>query len=401
MKGFPTLYKKSSTGKIQVWRVWVEPEGHTDHSADGYEVATIFNEYGVLGGKMQTATDVISEGKNIGKVNQTTPYEQACAEAEAEWTLKKRKHHYVESLADAKAGEVDRSVVTGGISPMLAQQYEKHGHKIKYPAFVQPKLDGHRCIAMVDKGKCTLWSRTQKPITGVPHVIEAIEALAAAHPNGGMSFMLDGELYDHEHKDKFEALSSYIRSATPKAGHEVVQYWVYDTPIDHVPFAERAELLKMFKRVAQSYTSDGEHTLAETLVFLETFPVESEQEMIDLFGVFLDQGYEGAMVRSAEGKYEGRRSYGLQKVKLMADAEFEIIDVEEGRGNMAGRAIFVCQTQTGERFNCKMEGSLDKLAEIWQNKADYIGKMLTVRYQNISAYGVPRFPVGVRLREDL
>jgi DNA ligase-1 len=123
--------------------------------------------------------------------------------------------------------------------------------------------------------------------------------------------------------------------------------------------------------------------------------------MQELFSVFMEQNYEGAMVRNALGTYKNKRSYDLQKVKEFDDAEFQIVDVEEGRGSMKGHAIFVCQAPNGETFNCKMKGDLDNLATIWESKDDYIGNQLTVQYQGLSQYGIPRFPVGVRVREDV
>ena len=386
METFPTLYKKTSTGKIQVWKIWVAPAADVDCYA-------IINEYGVLNGKMQRAVDVIREGKNVGKVNETTPYEQAVAEARSEWEGKKKKH-YVESIEEAEAGQVDSTFVAGGVKPMLAHKYHEQGHKIKYPAFVQPKLDGHRCIAVIQDGKASLWSRTQKRITSMPHVEAALELLAATHPNGPMNMVLDGELYNHDYHNRFEDLSSMIRKATPQPGCEVVQYWIYDVVVD-LPFSERNAMLESFETLIKSYG------LGTVLGILATFEVADEEAMLALTGEFIANNYEGAIVRNAATLYENKRSYGLQKVKQFEDAEFEIVDVEEGRGNMAGRAIFVCLAPNGERFNAKMQGNLDNLSQIWQERENYIGKQLTVKYQGWYESGVPRFPVGIRLREDI
>ncbi|MDE2105921.1 MAG: hypothetical protein KGL39_52350 [Patescibacteria group bacterium] len=401
MKTFPTLYKKAATGKIQVWKIWVEVADPIP-GLFAQDAARVVNEYGVLDGKMQRAIDVITEGKNIGKVNETTPYEQAVAEAQSEWE-KKLKKHYVQSLEEAEAGKVDSTFVQGGVAPMLAHKYDEQGHKIKWPAYVQPKLDGHRCIAVYQDGVCTLWSRTQKPITGVPHIARAVERLMEA--KGVEVAVLDGELYNHDYKDKFEELSSFIRSATPKPGHEVVQYWIYDAVDDSLSFEERNAILAMLDDEITEYrTQQAQYLLPRQtpLNVLPTFDCYDEEAMMTCFGVFLAEGYEGAMVRNKSAKYTPKkRSYDLQKVKVMADAEFQIIDIVEGRGAMAGKAIFVCQTGTGEIFNCSIKGTQEQRADYWQNKERYIGKWLTVKYQNISAYGVPRFPVGLRIREDI
>lgn len=376
MTNLPTLYKRTSTGKIQMWKIAVEPTFPT-------KTASIITTYGQKDGKQQTAVDIISDGKNVGKANETTPFEQAQAEAQSQWE-KKLKRGYVQNLEDAEAGKVDTNAITGGVSPMLAHSFDKQGHKISFPAYVQPKLDGHRCIAIVQDGKATLWSRTRKPITGLPHINRALEQI---YPS--QTIILDGELYNHDYKDKFEQLTSFIRSEVPKIGHEIVQYWIYDVVNDQT-FEQRAKTLDTL----MSFQSN-------TIVPLQADEAQDQEEMIGIFGVYVNAGFEGLMLRNSAGLYKNSRSYDLQKVKEFADAEFEIVDVEEGRGKMAGKAIFVCQTETGERFNAKMVGALDDLAEYFIHKDKYIGKQLTVKYQGITNGNVPRFPVAMRLREDI
>ena len=90
-------------------------------------------------------------------------------EAQAQWE-RKLKRGYVQDLKSAQAGHVD-AAITGGIFPMLAHTYRDHAAKIVYPAYAQPKLDGHRCIAMPSG----LWSRTRKPIVSVPHINAALK----------------------------------------------------------------------------------------------------------------------------------------------------------------------------------------------------------------------------------
>jgi DNA ligase-1 len=104
------------------------------------------------------------------------------------------------------------------------------------------------------------------------------------------------------------------------------------------------------------------------------------------------------MVRNSDSLYENKRSYGLQKVKEFDDTEFVIVGTEEGRGRMAGKAIFVCKTDKGATFNVKMEGSLENLRK-YLNNPRVVGKRLTVRYQGYTNGDVPRFPVGVIVRD--
>lgn len=382
MEQLPTLYKKTSTGAIQTWRIDVEG-------------STIIATYGQQGGKLQSTRDVIAEGKNVGKANGTTAAQQAELEAIAQWT-KKQKRGYTQNVEDASAGVVDSAFVVGGVEPMLAQSFAKHGSKIRFPAFTQPKLDGHRCIAMRVSGVWSLWSRTRKPITGVPHIIAALNASTiVCKTSSGETviegdLVLDGELYNHDYRDRFEELTSFIKRPDPKPGHEAVQYHVYDVVTD-MPFSARALRLE-----------DIAGSTVEPIVVVETMMVRDEDEAMAAFATFIDQGYEGAMLRNGGSAYVNKRSMDLQKVKTFDDGEYEIVAVEEGRGKLAGKGIFVCKTADGATFSVKMKGSLDSLADFLKNADNYIGRMLTVQYQGITNDNkVPRFPIGLRLREDV
>lgn len=377
---FQRLFKKTSTGAIQYWQI--ESTGNIDGS-EGW----ILTEYGQYGTPSpQVTKDVISEGKNIGKKNETTAWEQAQAEAKAKWEKQKKKG-YVESVEAAQAGELD-DLIEGGIVPMLAHKFSEQGHKIKYPAFVQPKFDGIRCIAIYKDGKCTLWSRTRKPITGVPHIARAIEK---AFFDSNFEVILDGELYNHEFKAQFEKIVSFVRQEKPMEGHEIVQFHVYDLPSDE-PFSKRAAKLRYMKG---SWFPNNE------VVKVETVQVQDEPEAVHWFGEWRSQGYEGAMIRNADGLYVNKRSYDLQKIKEFDDAEFEITGIDEGRGKLAGHVgAFVCLTKDGKEFLAKMSGETTKLKEYFENHKLWKGKQLTVKYQGLTgANGVPRFPVGVAIRD--
>lgn len=373
LKTFPTLYKKTSTGAQQEWTI----------SVDGNEIITA---YGQTGGKIQTAHDVVREGKNIGRANATTPAQQALAEAKSQWD-KKLKKGYVLDPDKAMAGEVSE-VIEGGFFPMLAKKYDEDGDKIVFPCYVQPKFDGHRCGAVVVNGDASLWSRTRKPITGVPHIAGAIERLV------GGTINLDGELYNHAYRAKFEELSSFIRQVTPKPGYEVVQYHVYDIADPELTFEQR---LKKLEQLLGTH----DEPRSEILVPVCTMLVNNEEELMLAFEYFLEQGYEGAMVRNAKGKYVFKRSADLQKIKEFDDAEFEIIGIEEGRGKLAGHGIFNCKTADGIEFAAKMKGETEKLRDFYVNPQKYIGRMLTVKFQGMTKYGKPRFPVALRLQEAL
>jgi DNA ligase 1 len=379
-KTFPKLFKKGSTGAMQEWSICVKTANEVDGPVPNEMHGIIVIRHGQVGGAIQESTDVVTEGKNIGKKNETSPFKQACAEAKSKWEKQLSKKGYVEDMARAEAGDND---FKGGEKVMLAEKYWdprtrvlESGDAIVFPCDGQAKLDGHRCNAKIVDGKCSLWSRGHEPITGVPHINAALEAMFPAQ-----TLDLDGELYNHDYRDNFEELSGFITSETPKPGHEVVEYHVYDNIISDLPWEERREwLVEMVK---------GRHP---KIVLHKTFPIANALAAAVAFDATLNDGYEGLMLRNLKGKYIGRRSKDLQKVKIVDDAEFEVIGVLEGRGKMKGLAIFTCKTPEGVEFEAKMKGPLKSLKEYYLHPDKYIGQQLTVEYQGFYRSGKPRFP---------
>jgi len=367
----PILYRRGATGAILMWGIDVEG-------------ATIVTCHGQVGGAIQSGTETITEGKNLGRANATTPEQQAEAEALARHT-KQRKKGYVESIEAAQAGEVD-AVIEGGILPMLAPSkiYPHFASKLAFPVFVQPKFDGTRLIAVVEDGVCELWSRTRKRVNSLPHIAAALEA---RFPSG--SYVFDGEAYVHSMNGDFEGLISLIRSAEPVAGHEVIEYHVYDLPSEDAPFSGRHWKLKRLL--------DG---AGAPLVQVRTDVAANHEEIMGCHDLNLARGYEGSMIRG-EGPYEfGKRSMFLQKLKNFVDSEYKITGAEEGRGKDVGTVgSFVCVTAEGKEFRARLKTSYARRAELFAHPEQWQGKLLTVAYQNLTADGIPRFPIGKSIRD--
>lgn len=370
MKAFPLLYKRTRTGAIQVW--WIEVYGN--------EIRT---HWGQQGGAEQTALETIREGKNLGKKNETTPEQQAELEAQSRWN-KQVKDGYVEDLSKAAAGEDDRA----GIKCMLAEKFEDFGDRIIYPAYVQPKLDGHRCIAILMAGKCTLWSRSRDPILSMPHICAEIEELF-----GYSEFPLyfDGELYIHG--EEFRKISSMIRKREPRPGHERMQYWMYDLPHPTETFEQRWDSLFHMYMYSEAP--------ANHVQLVPTQEITSEDQLLEIFNGHIAAKYEGTMVRNMSGKYVyGSRSKDLLKLKEFDDDEFKVIDVIDGAGKYEGIAVLVCETADGKPFNCTYNAPMKECAHIFANKEQFIGKLLTVRYQGFTEKeNVPRIPKGKAFRD--
>jgi DNA ligase-1 len=381
-KKFPKLFKLTSTGEKQAWEIIVIDDSYR-------------TKYGRVGGTETTSEPTICKGKNIGRANETTPQEQAVLEAQAEWTKKQKKGGYVLSLEAAEAGEVS-SLVKGGVWPLLAQHYKDNVKNAVWPCYAQRKLNGHRCIAVIDDaGKATLWSRARMPILSVPHIIRALEAL------GLKSVMFDGELYDYEfvRDNGLEAFNHLVKRASPIPGHEVVKYWIYDAPIQ-----EKSQMQRFL------YLDDNlGKSPALPLVRVETRIVKNIEEAMAFLGEAMEDDFEGIMLRRPGGLYLGHPTHHTKELlKLKGidgkseDAEFKVIGVKEGKkGKMIGKAIFICETKDGKTFDAKMKGPLTKLQHYWEHPEEVIGKMMTVQFQGWTNKGVPWFPRALQPRVDL
>lgn len=362
-----TIYKKTKNGAVQFWRI----------SVKGNRIITRFGQVGTT--SPQKDVEIIESGKNIGRANETTPEQQALAEAQARHTKKLDREAYTLDESGIKIG--------GPPVPMLAHTYEKHGHKLQFPCYANPKLDGSRCVAVKGSdGKVTLYSRKGTIFTSVPHINRALE-------DGPDFCWLDTELYSHQYKDNFEHIIHLIKQQVPCEGHDEVELHVFDVIRDE-PYRDRLKWLRQWFRLRDEQVDRA----SQSIQMVEAIKIKDRDQIEEAYDRYADQGYEGVMLRSATHHYEHSRSYGLLKHKKFIDGEFEIIDVKRGRGRMKKHGVFVCLAISGNKFSAKMEGRLGALKKILRNKDQYIGKMVTVRYQGISKKkSVPRFPVAVRL----
>lgn len=172
-----------------------------------------------------------------------------------------------------------------------------------------------------------------------------------------------------------------------------MQYHIYDFPNmgdRDQPFSER------FSADKQQAIQSG----ADSLASVETVLLDSEDDLLAYEGRTVGNNYEGVMARNRASKYLfGYRSMDLLKVKRFLD-EYKIVDVTEGVAVEKGCAVFVCETPAGKQFGVRPTGSHDQRRVVFENASHYIGKFLTVKFQELSQDGVPRFPVGLHIRED-
>ena len=386
-KKFPTLYRRNNVGVILYWKIKVRRSG---------DVAKIITEFGQRNtNRPQFSEDVVATGKNLGKSNETSMLKQARLQAKSKWESQK-KRGYVEVLKDARKGKLDK-IIQGGILPMLAHGFDKQAKKIVYPCFAQPKLDGHRCIAIIKNGKCTLWTRTRKRYDSMPHIVKALEKRFKSE-----SIILDGEFYNHalepEHwekagfNDRFEYIGHIVRPKKPHKDHKKIQYHIFDI-VSEDSFLKREWKLDQIR----TRTQKSAH-----LYVVQTKPVATRKDVDRRYKLFMAQGYEGIILRNAEAPYEHKRSYHLQKVKEFQDKEFKCVGIKEGKGKLRGHVgAFVCQTKKGIKFKAKMKGNHSFLKKCFKNKKLWKNKRITVQFQGWTGRNKkPRFPIALHFRKD-
>lgn len=375
IKAFPPLYKRGVKGEVRVWRMEL---GH--NPADGVAAHRVVS--GIVDGAMTETGWSFTEAKNVGKKNETTPFTQAVSEVENQYQIKKDRGYF------AYVGDIDKVEFT---KPMLAQDWDKRKAKVDVSkgVFEQPKLDGIRCIARADG----LWTRTGKPITAVPHIVEMLAPLFERDPD----LELDGELYNHELKDDFNTITSIVRKEKPSEeeiaqAKSLIQYHVYDMPSHPGTFRDR------ISAVYALLEGDGGPFFDErwnSIHVVETTEVTSHDALDARYGKWIEEGYEGQMVRLDEA-YENKRSNFLMKRKDFVTEEFKVLRMETGNGNWAGaikRFVVECPTAEDGECDATPRGSYEKMAALLAS--GMTPDWATVRFFGRTPDGKLRFPVAV------
>ena len=271
------------------------------------------------------------------------------------------------------------------IKPMLAYKVDKKPVDWSEKVFIQPKLDGVRCIFTKDGA----YSRTGKEFKNLAHIKYDLTDFFRKNPNT----VLDGELYNHALKDDFEKIISLVRKQKPtendrRNAQHLVQYHVYDTIAEGPDYESRFNWLRT------------NLPIAATMTLIKNTVVESQNEAKMLHNVHLAQGYEGSMLRLNK-PYEQKRSYNLQKFKDFSDTEATITGYEAGKGKFTGLiGKFLMVDDDGNEFGCPIGKGYNYSDRryILENIHDYIGKVATFTYFERTKAGSYRHPLYKTLR---
>ena len=276
--------------------------------------------------------------------------------------------------------------------PMLAYPVSDKPIDYESVVYMQPKLDGVRCLiqsdSYSDKGiilqTVTAYSRTGKEWKNIDHILEELVPFFTKHPD----VVLDGELYNHNFKDDFESIISMVRKTKPTdedryISAQNVQFHCYDIIDTNKTYMQRRSFI--VKNLP----------IRDSIVGVFTQLVSSEREAKQVHKENLAKGYEGSIVRIND-VYKCGRSWSLRKFKDFHDAEANIVGYEEGKGKRAGTlGKFLMQDDEGIQFGCPpgKGHNYKDLALMLENIHQYMGQRATFTFFERTKAGSYRHPL--------
>jgi ATP-dependent DNA ligase len=280
--------------------------------------------------------------------------------------------------------------------PMLAYPVSDKPIDYNKPTFIQPKLDGVRCVIQAEwlnpmTIEVKAYSRTGKEWKNINHILKQLTPFFKKYPN----VILDGELYNHDLKDDFEKIISLVRKTKPTDENrvesaEMVQFHCYDTIMEHMSYDQRNEFINQALMLIPS------------VHIVDTNRVFKHEEALNIHhDANLANGYEGSILRTND-VYKCGRSWSLRKFKDFNDAEATIIGYLDGKGKRTGTlGKFIMQDDEGIEFGCPPgKGYTYKdLADMLDNISDYIGQRATFTFFERTKAGSYRHPLFKCIRD--
>lgn len=314
-----------------------------------------------------------------------------CTEQQAKWYSRVLRK-------DLKAGVAEDSVKEIANFPQFDVLLAKDGKSCKKAAeiiskgvYLSPKFDGYRCLAVIENGHVTLFSRNGTVYSNFPTVEKA---LLDSFPN--MNIVFDGEIMS----DDFQAMQKSAFAS--KRGTTVgdVKYHIFDTldinEWSTLNFVEnKGSRYRRLETLSQFFKPEL-RLVKQELVFTMDDVLKAEQ-------LYISQGHEGAMTCPDIPYWLGKKSNTMLKWKTFKSEDCEIIGFYEGKddtrhkGRLGG---FVLKQEDGQECECGSGFSDEDRDYIWNNKKEFLGRTVEVKYQEKTNHGILRFPVFMRFRDD-
>lgn len=355
------LYKKTKTGAIQV----------CDISTKG---GTVFVSFGQLDGKMQEKF-TLCKPKNVGKKNETTSEQQATLEALSKHA-KKVKDGYVFT-------EDGEQVV---FLPQKVKAYVGNEHKINFPAYSTPKLNGiNGTYWLLPDGSLKLTSRGGDEYPAIPHLESNIKKVMEMLDTD----CLNGELYIHG--QHLQDITSAVKK--PKELSKSLEFHVFELPNYGATYHQRNIIMKRAISLNSNFFED-ENCNVPLIVGTK---VDSAEDIEKEYEICMRLGLEGTVIYNAVSEYKfNERSSSVYKYKKTLDAEYNIVDCEVDKN---GHPVFHCVTSSGAVFKVKPKGTdADRKQMVRDFESVFLNRWYKIEYETLSKDGKPLKPVGIGLR---
>jgi len=271
--------------------------------------------------------------------------------------------------------------------PMLAYPVSDKPIDYNKPTYMQPKLDGVRCVIQYDNNTVTAYSRTGKEWKNIEHILLNLKQFFHFNPD----VILDGELYNHDLRDNFEKIISLVRKSKPTdqdrlEAEKLTQFHCYDIIDETMSYHERQQFI--YQNVPRNHC----------VFHVDTNQVFSEDQAKQVHEQCLSDGYEGSILRTND-KYACKRSHNLRKFKDFHDAEATITAWVEGKGKRKGTiGKFMAIDDDGIEFGMPVMDKFKYLQDNFEQMKSYVGCVATFTYFERTKANSYRHPLFKALR---
>jgi ATP-dependent DNA ligase len=129
-----------------------------------------------------------------------------------------------------------------------------------------------------------------------------------------------------------------------------------------------------------------------------TLCAHNQEELDKAYREYMSEGYEGQMIRACNSFYQHKRTKDLLKRKDFHEGEYEIMGFKEGKGSREGCIILRLGMPDGKEFDSVPVGGIAYQQRLWARREEILGMQATVKYQNLSSDGIPRFNNTIKIR---
>lgn len=284
---------------------------------------------------------------------------------------------------------------------MLAESYEKKADKVKGKFYITQKLDGNRCIAIVEESGVKFFTRKGQPIEDMVELEEQFSNLQHGVYDGEVLLINKNNLNS---ADLFRATQKVIRKDGEKKD---LEFYIFDAiTISEFKNGKSKRNYSMRRNSLDTIVS----TYVKDLKNIHILPVLYEGEdvtQILILSAFADEkGWEGLMLNTGDGLYQTKRVVDLLKIKKMKTADLLVVSLEKAiDGQFEGLMSRVSVEYKGNLVGIGSGFTLEDRKNFIENPDDIVGKIIEVSYfeesinektQQLSL----RFPIYKGIRYD-